>query len=216
MTKISAYQVKARRQHGIVLISCLIFLVLILGLLRISLGSSMITEKKSGIGMDMLSATESAEIALRVAESTFLQDASNYSACDGDSTSINCQRARIWGAQDWWSKDSNLSATDGLYDGTAINGACGPGSTNNRPLWECVSWGTKFNKSYGVTQNQPSIEVSDNARYIIERFPADSMGITSGVGLNSILLRVTAVGFGRGTANGRPTNVLLQSNYLIP
>ncbi len=176
----------------------------------------MITEKKSGIDMDMLSATESAEIALRVAESTFLPPASDFSACDSGSTTVNCQRARTWGAQDWWSNDANITANDGLYDGTIINGSCGPGSTNNRPLWQCVDWGDMFNKKYDQTQNQPSIVVSDNAQYIIERFPADNMGITSGNGVNSILLRVTAVGFGRGTADGRPTNVLLQSNYLIP
>lgn len=215
MNKKYGYQNGLRKERGIVLIACLIFLILILGVLRISLGSSMISEKKSGIDMDMLSATESAEIALRVAESTFLPPASDFSACLSSTANIECQRARIWGAQDWWSDDDNLD-TDGLYDGTKQNGACGPGSGNDRPLWQCVNWGSMFNKDYGVTQNQPSIEVSDNSRYIIERFPAASMGITSGTGLNSILLRVTAVGFGGGTENGRPTNILLQSNYLIP
>lgn len=202
------------KQDGVILISCLIFLILILGLLRISVGSSQITEKKSGIDSDLLNAKEAAETAMRQAAASFLPPLSNFAQCAApNQNSDSCKVARMLEAKRYWSDPANLNL-NGRYDGTTQNGDCGPGTTDNRPLWQCVDWGNEFHKSYGVGQNLSSVSFGRGA-YIIESFPAAEMGVTSSLGSNSIMLRVTAVGIGQPSPGGNPTNVMLQADYII-
>lgn len=210
-----------KQQKGIVLISCLVFLILILGLLKVSLGSSQITEKQSGIDLDMLSAKESAESVMRSAIDSLIPapDTATFPSCAEGIETRKCRRARLLAAKRNWhnsvlSDPGDLPASNGRYDGTKQYGACGKGSTGNRPLWQCVNWGNEFHKTYGVKQVLNPIFIGRNA-YIVEGFPPEEYGITTGDGVDSVLLRITAFGVGHETPDGRATNAMLQAEYLL-
>lgn len=127
----------------------------------------------------------------------------------------------------------------GVYTGTFL--ATSPAS-GCRPFWACVNWpvdahsvrnsATQMNLT--TNANWDSIECSAcvvganmnrKPHFIIERLTAGEMAATApqfaAASPQAVILRVTAVGFGRGAAgtqaavNTNMSNVMLQSTYIL-
>lgn len=246
-----------QRQGGVVLISCVIFLILILLMLRISLHGSMIAEQKVGIDQDIAYAGESAQLALRAAERDIVNVVRKIDVPDCNGASDNsetCNNAQTEAARmawilAWLPRDAtqaekykdlndkapsyiklaaaNLKTEPGFFDGVAFSQqACKDDTGKNVSAWHCINWGHSLNTEYkGNLTNTGSQEVTlatntntttDIApRYIVERFlPTDIAGNPNA----NLLMRVTAVGFGKsggasGGKNENLTNVVYQANY---
>lgn len=219
-----------KHQSGIVLLSTLVFLVLILSLLRISLSSSQLDQRKAGINFELQNARESAQLALRTAESYILEGGvdgngnpnivqAEIPACKTDSESKACRSAVLGKAYTFWKSYKSGSQT-GVF--LADQSVC-EDEGKPKPSWQCVDWnnGSEITNAYHLTyhaQNpvwQPIVVKTPGAatttdvasRYIVE---------VLNPGSKDILLRITALGFGQGDGGAsRMTNVLLQATYLF-
>lgn len=144
-------------EQGIVLLSCLVFLLLILGIVRFSLTSSRLEERKAGVDYEMLTARQSAQTAIRYAENFILEQGIAY--CEKGLTKSSdpseVQRARaVCGGQNraylanmLWS-DKNLNnafmkigqdqlINKGIYMGSDIK----KNYLDCKPFWSCINWG---------------------------------------------------------------------------
>lgn len=86
---------KNKKEQGIVLISCLVFLMIILGLMKLSLSSSQISNTKSGIDGDLNLSRENAQLAIRLAEEKIINviPMGQISFCATNNASASCQDA---------------------------------------------------------------------------------------------------------------------------
>ena len=64
MKKIVLYR---KRELGVVLLSCLVFLLILLGIVRFVMTSSRLEERKAGVDYEMMTARHSAQMAIRQA-----------------------------------------------------------------------------------------------------------------------------------------------------
>lgn len=239
---------RLNKEKGIVLLTCLVFLLILLVMLRFILGSAKLEEEKAGIDLDIVNAREAAQAALNYAEYYILRQGKLY--CTEADCNVAASANELFSA-----KESILQTRDrvftpsagekgmsaraikdiyakGFYTGTYLkNNASGC-----EPLWACVKWSDSASSvsrsaaKRGVAKSARTLEslpcdeckgaASISPRYIIERYTtkelADS-GLTglSGSPSGSVVFRITAVGFGKGTGKNL-TNVMLQSTYVIP
>lgn len=123
-------------QRGVVLISCIIFLLLILMLLKMSLSSSRVSEQKSGIDYEIMTAQESAQLALREAESEILSVVSKakLSSCKGSKlNSAECEKNFKQATELAWIMASAQVSSGG--SGTAVE-EINPCSAKKCSPWE--------------------------------------------------------------------------------
>lgn len=80
---------KRTKQKGIVLLTVMVFLLMILGVLRYSMTSANIQEKKSGVDYDEFVAYQQAELAIREAE-RFIMQAGIYKVEKASGSSAGC------------------------------------------------------------------------------------------------------------------------------
>lgn len=113
-------QNRHNKQQGIVLISSLIFLILILGLLRVTLGTSQLMERKSGIDYDVMRATEHSNNGLREIENKHISkeaSSTEKAQCKGDSA---CEETlTLQKTIDFWANNANLDKNKGYYLGNS-------------------------------------------------------------------------------------------------
>lgn len=201
------------KQKGVVLLSSVIFLILILGLLKITLGSSNIAEKKAGIDVDISLATENSQAALReIEDAIILSPLADVDECQGGASASNeCAEARLTHTYGRWAKNKIVEEFGYIYDGQTAYGECGYGKTH--PLWQCVDWGKLVHKTYHKNTNYKSKALPSGTRYIVERFKPKALGDEVG-----LVLRVTTMGFGQssGDKEERVTNVMYEATYAIP
>ena len=218
------------RQAGVVLLSTLVFLILILSLLRISLNASQLDQRKAGIDFDMQNARESAQLALREAESYILGGgvdaqgnpnivAANIAACQPNPNARNCRDAILGQAYTFW-RSVRARQQTGVF--LANQNIC----RNNQqilPSWQCVDWntGVQVANAYHLPfqqQNpawQPIVVRNPGAAATTDVTPRYIVEILN-PGSNDILLRVTALGFGQSDGGAsRMSNILLQATYLF-
>ncbi len=237
-----ALKAPTSRQHGFVLVTALIFLMVLSLLGVMALRGSLFEERFAANDRDLTVARENAELALRDAERDILglrfDGPGNYCAA------LNCFRQRPLGTRpvdlassgNFWS-DSTLSDSDniasadggrqlaielqGVYSSDAAL-ACG------MPVWSGADWndGVVPARHCVGTINAavPTIPLGTftdapfaqqgvlRPRYLIEIYPAKEMD--SMTSSRKIFFRITAVGFGRTTgSNGARTSVTLQSVF---
>lgn len=131
----------------------------------------------------------------------------------------------------------NAIVGQGLYTGTFIQTL-----PNCRPFWACINWPVNANAvrnsatQMGLAVNNAltaiectncilDTDINTNPRFIIERFTSEELAVFApqfaADSPNTIILRITAVGFGKGAAgtvrggNVNLSNVLLQSTYVF-
>lgn len=184
---------QANKQQGVVLISALIFLLLTIIVLQFSLQSAEVQERKAGIDIDLTQARESANLAI--------ETAAKFVIAEG---------------RDKWEPDTfkeHYKNADGyahiLDASDASKLPCGA-----KPAWQCVNWGSKFHLTKGSASSitPKAVTIAEGAgknlippQYIIERLKIDK----------TVVLRVTAVGYGLPSDDGNVTNVMLQANYIV-
>ena len=237
------------KQKGVVLLTCLVFLLVLLGILRFVIGSAKLEEEKAGIDIDIFTAREAAQSAISYAEYFILRQGKLY--CDkpdecneaasanmifNDSDADLKNRKKVGNKETGGFAITSLDAVaeKGLYTGTYIRN----NAASCQPLWICVNWGNsavsvdRSAKARGkpTAPSLASIECEEcsqvnnissvKPRFIIERYTTDElkssgMGSLAANASGSVVFRITAVGFGKGTGKNL-TNVMLQSTYVIP
>lgn len=234
------------KERGVVLLTCLVFLLILLGMLRFTLSSARLEEEKASIDLDIVSAREAAQSALDFAERYILEQGRAYCLREGG-TAADCAAdsagyaGRLFGLPDATLRepDNELRAImdAGLYTGTFMRNS----AANCRPFWACVNWpvdahsvrNSAIQQGLAINANFNTIECSsctapphsnNRPQFIIERLTsqelaADAPGFLVAMP-DAVILRVTAVGFGKGAAQGAAantnmTNVMLQSTYIL-
>lgn len=209
-----------KQEQGIVLLSCLIFLLLLLSLLRFTLTSASMEEMKAGADYDQMRASEAAAIAMRDAEYD-IKRMSNPSS--GKSVSLEDANETDAGKQmalaiAYWSDPSKFANRSGVYDGDAEQ-VCG-----DKPSYTCLlDWGDTDGKPdcsklvcFGNQSNSTTLS-NEQGAYIIERFKGDgaTLGLSDAHDKDAIVLRVTAVGYSMADGNAARSKAVLQNTYLL-
>ncbi|MDO4642602.1 MAG: hypothetical protein Q4A74_02050 [Cardiobacteriaceae bacterium] len=234
-----------QRQHGIVLLSCLVFLLILIGIVRFSMTSARLEERKSGVDYELLTAKQSAQTALRQAESFILKEGLLY--CKYKSGKVcNIEDApeyanELWGLNsneliEALNKSGDSSVEKLLNNGIYTREFVEKGYKNCNPFWSCVDWSneakivTRTSVQLGAKQQKlSSIECINcttisgiKPRYIIERFTAtelDQLDQDNTLDLKNkngiVVLRITAVGFGNGDNKSPVTNAAAQATYIL-
>lgn len=214
------------RERGVVLLTCLVFLMVLLAMLRFALTSALVEEQKSGIDLEILSARTSAQLALNEAERLILQEGEAF--CMAKDPSKPCKKDAAKYASLLFGNLDHLKANrlynHGIYSAEAIrNSGC-------EPFWTCVKWS---NQAKAVQEaltaakfeaiNCQTCNVNQAAatpQYVIEHFFIEDLNSGSASATNkskSIVLRITALGFGRGPVDSSElSSALIQSTYLFP
>lgn len=209
-----------KQEQGIVLLSCLIFLLLLLSMLRFTLTSASMEEMKAGADYDQMRASEAAAIAMRDAEYD-IKRMSNPS--NGKSVSLEDANEKDAGKQmalaiAYWSDPAKFANRAGVYDGDDGQ-VCG-----DKPSYTCLlDWGDKGGKPdcsklvcFGDQSNSTALS-NEQGAYIIERFKGDgaTLGLSNAHDKDVIVLRVTAVGYSIANGNAARSKTVLQNTYLL-
>lgn len=213
------------KERGVVLLSCLIFLLMLLALLRFSLNTAKMEEIKAGADYDQMSAKEAANITMMDAEYDVKRmTVSGTSMID---PSITKEEDIIGKAIDYWSDPSKFKGRVGVYNGdTTISCKADPKDTT--PLYatkNCVKWEEVKNCSSGEDGGaicyggvtKAKVIGSGQGKYIIERFMGNGPVLQMGsADERVVILRVTAVGFSKPEKSGDNTSqVMLQNTYVL-
>lgn len=209
-----------KQEQGIVLLSCLIFLLLLLSMLRFTLTSASMEEMKAGADYDQMRASEAAAIAMRNAEYD-IKRMSNPS--NGKSVSLEDANEKDAGKQmalaiAYWSDPAKFANRAGVYDGDARQ-VC-----PDKPSYACLlDWGDTDGKPdcsklvcFGDQSNSTTLS-NEQGAYIIERFKGDgaTLGLSDAHDKDVIVLRVTAVGYSIANENAARSKAVLQNTYLL-
>lgn len=179
-----------KKQEGVVLLTCLVFLLVLLAMLRFVLGSAKLEEEKAGIDLEIVTAREGAQAALNYAEYYIMRQGQLYcdtASCEiadtanfifsGDNATL-LTRDKVYdstsGGMGWKTQPVKDLVNKGLYTGKYLK----DGDTANpqpqsrcKPLWVCIDWGnasstvkrsiSKRNSSGGTLLSMPSIECTE-------------------------------------------------------
>ena len=113
------------KESGVVLLSCLVFLLILLGIVRFVMTSSRLEERKAGVDYEMVTARQSAKSAIRYAEKYILEQGLSFCKKSGGagSTDDSCEEknpAEMANAL-WKLKDNDLkTALDKIGQGNFL------------------------------------------------------------------------------------------------
>lgn len=205
--------IKKSREQGVVLLSCLVLVVLILSLLRFSLSSSMMSEQRAGIDIEISSAKKAATDALVEVQKAIMlcPTGQNCDTVDQRKTAVS-----YWyHAVDLKTGDVKLNPMPVGFFYRGRNSASLPSGC--KKLWQCVNWQVK-GKTVKVnnTNFTPANLMSNGAiraQYVVEFFKGEDFGLDDA---RATIYRVTVMGFGRvNKADAAATNYMLQSTYIL-
>lgn len=201
-----------RKEKGVVLLTCLVFLIVILTLLRFVLGSASVQEKKVGADYEQLKASQAASVALRAAE-LYIIDEDHLEKKPSDNNGIDYVLSTE--IVDFWLDDGKVSNLPGVVDASTFDYK---GNCDNSPVQDCPFF--KWTGDCQASANQPACYENDKKiRYLIERIKAEpkNVGVNEKLQTNVIetkmLMRVTAVGLSDDTNNA--VNVIKQNTYVL-
>lgn len=170
MKKIVLYR---KRELGVVLLSCLVFLLILLGIVRFVMTSSRLEERKAGVDYEMMTARHSAQMAIRQAVK-YIMDQGLQSCIKSNNISPNAPTSPGSGANQkcedknqaelanilWKNSDGDLgTALDKIGQKQVLNKGIytyafiANNYSNCRPFWTCINW-TGNAKSVAVTGKQ--------------------------------------------------------------
>lgn len=196
---------KQKKQQGIVLLSCLVFLLLLLTLLRFNLGSTAMQEMKTGADYDQMTAQETASRVMAAAELAVL---SNFGTLVGDlSSNENAEKMiAYWTAATVPSPPPTLTNRRVVIDGDVDPAAPAP----------ILNW----NEALVVRDQENEIL----GEYLIERFMGNGGVLAMGVkDKDTVILRITARGYGisgrmadaASIRDGSRIRSTLQNTYIL-
>lgn len=193
---------KKQKQKGIVLLSCLVFLLILTSLVKYTMSSAKMEELKSGADIDEISAKEAALLAIKDAEDFILRrsygdKSENYKKyClnnDNDKTTnngslLNCDVTTVkmdgkTAADFWLSKKNVWKNMVGVYDGNDPNNRCNDEGCQTIGT-KTVDWYKKTENCdtdttvicYGKYTNRKTLD-EKRAKYILEVFLVGEDGV---------------------------------------
>ena len=196
---------KSKRERGVVLLSCLVFLLILLGIIRFAITNSRLEERKAGADFEMLTARQSADTALRAAERFILEQGRQLCLKDdsitpapGKTKEKYCaeQDKAEW-ANTFWSKENN--ALDDAFEKVGRSGILNKGIYTQqyiisheydkkcRPFWICVDW--------SINSNQVKVagkQLNSTANAILSSIECEECSTTSGLKPRYIIERFLA------------------------
>lgn len=186
---------RKNKQQGVVLLSCLVFLLLLLTLLRFNLNSTAMQEMKTGADYDQFTAQETTARVIAAAE---LQVLSNFGKLTGDlSAKENAEKMmRFW---------TEPAAPDGVIDGD-VN----PRSTTD--------WSDNKTVKKVIVKNTKTNEDEVLGEYVVERFMGNGAVLAMGAKeKDTVILRITARGYGVGdmTKTQHRSFSTVQNTYIL-
>lgn len=224
------------RQHGFVLITALIFLIVLSSLGVMALKGSLFEERMASNDRDRALAREYAEMALRDAERDIMGLRYDGTWCTGVCTNVRPDGTRPKAAADsnFWNAESATNPEAAFVDGGLSQAANFRGvysfdaSTScGKPVWQGADWGDAggpartcdgtinaavptipYGRFTDAPFNDPNIITPP--RYLIEMFPGQAVISSSST---KVFFRITAVGYGRTTGPTGRTSVTLQSVF---
>lgn len=228
-----------KKQQGVVLLTCMVFLLVLLAMLRFTMTSAKVEEQKSGIDLEIMSARESAQSALKSAEEFIMQQGREFcttalsagglgkseSECANDKAkSAGILFGNVSRLNHWISSKLGGKNKAGIYMIDDIAGC--------NPSWTCVNWSSNEAKDSasqisGTPKLMPhTVEgKAGQQEFIIERFlsneelkntPTDGKPVTI-TGIDTVVLRITALGTGFASAdNPNSSRSIVQATYILP
>lgn len=182
------------KEKGIVLLSCLVFLLILLGVVRFVMTSSRLEERKAGVDYEMMTARQSAQMAIRYAEKYIIDQ--GFKSCirsgsSGTNTTApgnaetKCREKNpAEAANDLWKKGdsdlgnalSNLGQANLLNKGIYTYSFVKTGYSSCRPFWTCVNW---TNNAKSVEFAGKQLNTAANAR--LESIECEECVTSSGI-----------------------------------
>lgn len=225
-----------RYQSGIVLISCILFLIIILITLKVVLTTSQISEKRAGIDQDVSLAQESAQLALRMAEKKIISviDKQKLSACknkkDKPCQLLFRQAIELVWYEAWPDTSSNnemakrfakLPKDDQKVIKDAANkikSTVGFYSANDNTCVNNVKTCLENNsKSISIDISNLDHKYDISSHYVVTRFLPKDLGMSEPEA--NIIFRITAIGYGQSGGGGEKsdntTSAIYQANYML-
>lgn len=207
-----AVSMPSSREHGFVLGTVLIFMVILMMLGLASMRDSTLQERMAGNLRDRNLALQAAELAMRDAE----RDVAAVRASTGSfgTTRPAGERGGTAAQQaEWWYRNPILMQT---WTPDCSRGQCWSvdSTAATKPVWENADWGdqdgstgTNPTVQYGQYTGAPAIAgLAAQPRYIMELF-VPSQNDVSGVESQRVVIRITA----RAVGQNKNTVVMLQS-----
>lgn len=162
----------SEKEKGIVLLTCLVFLLVLLVMLRYTITSARVEEQKAGIDLDIVSAREAAQSALDFAEfyinrqgQLFCvqertrrgEDVTQCPDFAGAYANLLFRRSdnelRSIGLNDPILPNLNTLIGNGIYSGEQLNTLVNRGCI---PTWICVNWPAFGNVREAASQQRPN------------------------------------------------------------
>ena len=174
--------------RGFSLITILLMMVVLAGLALGAMNSSILQERMAGNARDKNVALQSAEAALRDAESDLLNH-----------------------------PPTAFSFVPGCSNGLCVPPSMAASGAQSAPVWQTVAWDEGHSRRYGQYTGAAALpDVASQPLYIIEMLPnlppgiGNSINLGSQSGLQPQVFRITA----RATGRRDTTAVMLQSVYI--
>ena len=195
-----------RKEKGVVLLSCLVFLLILLIIVRFAVTSSRLEERKAGADYEMMTARQAAQTAIRQAEKFILEQglqscirtagANIPGITAGGNIEAQCKEKNpaelaniFWKAKDANELNTALTAIGqpgivqkGIYTYSFIKTR-----TECRPFWICVNW-SQDAKSVLHTSKQ----LNRGATNTLESLECNPCGTLSGIKPRFIIERFLA------------------------
>lgn len=193
-----------KKERGVVLLTCLVFLLVLLLMLRFVIVSARTEEQKSGIDLDIVTAREAAQSALNFAEFYVREQGIAYCQQIIRESSATCQRNPLAYANLLFSLDdaslNSLASTvatlpnvsvlnnNGIYTGTFLDA----NARNCNPVWICVNWPAQAHAVVSSATNQRTISGGATANLNFITCPANACNNSVTVQPVFIIERLTA------------------------
>lgn len=155
---------RENKERGVVLLTCLAFLLVLLSMLRFTITSSRMEERKASIDLDLTLARESARSAFNYVEYYLLRQGEAY--CLSQNVDDDCKKAapkylsQLMQLSEDEIKNLDLKTDDlpslkdlwgnGFYTGNYIN----EHYAHCQPLWICVDWGNEARQAQDAAEDQ--------------------------------------------------------------
>lgn len=223
-------QKKNHKQRGIVLLTCMVFLLVLLALLRFTMTSARVGEQKVGIDLEIVTARESAQSALNTAEQEILRIASQdycQNVLNGEQNQNNTDcvenaskyAGELFGNLQMMNR--LLRSNSGIVTINELN-QCTP----NQPSWTCVDWSSnEARNALSGNKNITPRKINAKQEYIVERFLTSelSSNATQATKIeknktDTVVLRITALGTGNSPASDdqNSSRSIVQATYILP
>ncbi|SUO94657.1 pilus assembly PilX family protein [Suttonella ornithocola] len=205
-----SYDKYKNHERGVVLLSCLIFLIILLAFMRFMIGNAKMSELKAGADFDQMKAQEMANLTMRSAEQEISRVDEKGKSLVDKNLSVTGNKGKVLElAAAYWTgklpdKDGKkISFGKGIYDGDK-NPCTDQKCSNHVKDWKAATCGTNV-----------LCPTTGGGKYIIERFTGNGAKLAMGKADEKVvILRVTGIGYSDEN-NVDASQTMLQNTYIL-